>query len=591
MAAPLFLLAPPRSYTSLMNAMLGQHPQAFGLPELCLFNVTHLKGMWVRESDEMENHAKTRQGLLRAVAEIYAGEQTTNAITMAHHWCIARQNWSVADVYRELVDQIDPLVSVEKSPSYTISVQRMADIYAAFPNARFLHLTRHPIGQAKSVMAMNDGAFALYVNSIEFLGDRATVEPQFAWHDLNVNILNFLATVPAEQQMRIRGEDIMGNPRYWLAEVCRWLGLRDDEEAVDQMMRPEQSPFACFGPITALFGNDPNFLAGPTFRPHTVKNLPLDGPVPWRKDGRGLRPEVIELAKDFGYGDAGENFAMRPIARRHHRIGPIDGNPVTTHPNFDALTPEQRALRAALLFEFKEKKVKDYVGKQIVYLAPEAQKEPAEDAIAFLFDEHGRPPANAPIEDIIDEGKKIEYSIRWLEAILVQLKKRYAALQQMESDALDRLSESLPELPATEVIESIGETAIAESPNVQVPVLEDKNKPKGFEVALQEAVTVEFKSKKLKKLVEKSVTNIHTNVMIAENVRFLFDESGLPPADTPVDELIEERRRIGQIAEWVEAMLAQVRGGLVRLKEIESEALAFLERGYLRKAEKKSKGK
>ena len=30
MAAPLFLLAPPRSYTSLVNAMIGQHPQAFG---------------------------------------------------------------------------------------------------------------------------------------------------------------------------------------------------------------------------------------------------------------------------------------------------------------------------------------------------------------------------------------------------------------------------------------------------------------------------------------------------------------------------------------------------------------------------------
>ena len=42
MTAPLFLLAPPRSYTSLVNAMLGQHPQAFGLPELCLFNVERL---------------------------------------------------------------------------------------------------------------------------------------------------------------------------------------------------------------------------------------------------------------------------------------------------------------------------------------------------------------------------------------------------------------------------------------------------------------------------------------------------------------------------------------------------------------------
>ena len=91
MAAPLFLLAPPRSYTSLINAMLGQHPQCFGLPELCLFNVEYLMELWVRTSDEMGSEAKTRHGLLRAVAEIYAGEQTMDSVRMANHWCAARQ--------------------------------------------------------------------------------------------------------------------------------------------------------------------------------------------------------------------------------------------------------------------------------------------------------------------------------------------------------------------------------------------------------------------------------------------------------------------------------------------------------------------
>ncbi len=301
MAAPLFLLAPPRSYTSLMNAMLGQHPQCFGLPELCLFNVETLLELWVRTSDEMSNDSKTRQGLLRAVAEIYAGEQTSATITMASHWCAVREHRSTADVYRELVDAIDPLIAVEKSPSYTIDVERMVRMRRAFPEARFLHLTRHPVGQCKSVMAMNDGAFALYVNSIEFQEDRAIVEPQFAWHDLNVNILNFLDSVPAEQQMRIRGEDIMGNPQHYLREVCRWLGIREDEEAVEAMMHPERSPFACFGPINALFGNDPNFLSGPTFRPHVVKVPSLDKPVPWRDDRQGLKPEVVALARELGY--------------------------------------------------------------------------------------------------------------------------------------------------------------------------------------------------------------------------------------------------------------------------------------------------
>ncbi len=66
-------------------------------------------------------------------------------------------------------------------------------------------------------------------------------------------------------------------------------------------MHPERSPFACFGPVSALFGNDPNFLSGPTFRPHKPKIPPLDKPVPWRKDGRGLYVEVISLAHEFGY--------------------------------------------------------------------------------------------------------------------------------------------------------------------------------------------------------------------------------------------------------------------------------------------------
>lgn len=301
MAAPIFLLAPPRSYTSLINAMLGQHPQCFGLPELCLFNVERLLDLWVRDSDEINNISKTRQGLLRAVAEIYAGEQSAAAVRMASRWATARAQRSTAEVYRELVEKLDPLVAVEKSPSYTIAESRLHAMRAAFPEARFVHLLRHPVAQCKSVMAMNEGAFALHVNSIDFLEDRAVVEPQFAWHDLNVNILNFLRSVPAGQQLRVRGEDIMADPEGQLGAICRWAGLRDDAEAVDAMMHPERSPFACFGPINALFGNDPNFLSGPTFRPHKPKVPSLTASVPWRDDRRPPFPAVVELAREFGY--------------------------------------------------------------------------------------------------------------------------------------------------------------------------------------------------------------------------------------------------------------------------------------------------
>ncbi len=302
MAAPLFLLAPPRSYTSLVNAMLGQHPQAFGLPELCLFNVGKLLDLWRGSvGDIAENGSMVRHGLLRALAEIYCGEQSSATTNMALRWCSAREEWSTAQVFQEIVARLHPLVAVEKSPSYTMSVARMRAMVEAFPDARFVHLVRHPVAQAKSVMAINDGAFTIKVNAFEIGEDYALMEPQIAWHDINLNILDFLDDVPAEQQMRMRGEDIMAEPERHLAQIASWAGLRDDDAAIAEMMHPERSPFACFGPINALFGNDPNFLAGPTFRPHKPKVPSLSAKVPWRDDGKGLYPEVIALAKEFGY--------------------------------------------------------------------------------------------------------------------------------------------------------------------------------------------------------------------------------------------------------------------------------------------------
>ena len=301
MAAPLFLLAPPRSYTSVINAMIGQHPRAFGLPELNLFNVGKVRELWGRVSNEIGGDSNRRHGLLRAVAEIYAGEQTRASVTMARHWAAAREDRTTGEAYRELADRIDPLIPGDTSPAYTVSMERLGRMYAAFPEARFIHLVRHPVPQGMSVLNLNNGIFALFVNAFEFEDNRVTVDPQIAWHDININILNFLDRVPQERQMRIRGEDFMEHPRAQLREVCRWLGIRDDDDALEEMMHPERSSFACFGPITALFGNDPSFLRSPAFREHRPKIPPLEGPLPWRSDGKGLRPEVIDLAYEFGY--------------------------------------------------------------------------------------------------------------------------------------------------------------------------------------------------------------------------------------------------------------------------------------------------
>ncbi|TGD76094.1 sulfotransferase [Mangrovimicrobium sediminis] len=303
MADPLFILAPPRSYTSLVNAMLGVHPQAFGLPELNLFTVETLADLWStrgKNGQDISEYSTRKHGLLRTVAEIYAGEQSTDSIQMARHWVNRRFHRTTGEIYRELVDAVDPLITVEKSPAYVVNPQFMERILETFPNAKFIHLVRHPWGQCKSVMNLLQLS-ALVTDSIDYSGDEPILDPQIAWHDSHINILEFLETVPRENYIRVLGEVFLEHCDEQLAMVCDWLGIRSDAQAIEAMKHPESSPFSCFGPAHAALGNDPNFLRKPHYTPFRPSKLSLDEPLPWRPDGRSFNHSVVALAHDFGY--------------------------------------------------------------------------------------------------------------------------------------------------------------------------------------------------------------------------------------------------------------------------------------------------
>jgi hypothetical protein len=122
-----------------------------------------------------------------------------------------------------------------------------------------------------------------------------------SWHRVNKHIMAFLDKLAPERFRRVRAEDLLGHPDKHLYEISEWLGLRSDPQAVEEMKHPERSPFAFIGPPTAPGGGDGKFFKNPVLRqpgPHTHR---LNEPLPWRKDGKGLRDEVRELAHAFGY--------------------------------------------------------------------------------------------------------------------------------------------------------------------------------------------------------------------------------------------------------------------------------------------------
>jgi len=286
MTEPLIILAPMRSFSTVTGAMLGQHPQMYSLLETHLFICDTMGRWWA-----MCRHHNLDHGLARAIAELLVGRQDEASVEWARTWILRHLHWTTAEFFRFLAGLVHPSVLVDKSPLIVNRIEHLQRAYAAFPHARFLHLTRHPVGFGVS--------FLKFFND---LGIPIAIDPQVRWHRQHSNVLKFLANVPPEQQMRLRGEDLLADPDHHLRTITSWLGLRTDADAIEKMKHPERSKFAKFGPNNArLGGGDTEFFRNPRLRRSKRAVQSLEGSLPWRFDGIGFTPDVRKLARDLGY--------------------------------------------------------------------------------------------------------------------------------------------------------------------------------------------------------------------------------------------------------------------------------------------------
>lgn len=310
---PLVILALPRSFTSLVCAMLGQHPQLYGLPETHLLCEETL-GDWFERAARAP--WPMAHGLLRAVAQLYFGAQDETTIRMARKWLMARSDLTTEFVFKLLADRVFPLALADKSPSTVDSLEVLQRARAWFPQARFIHLVRHPRGYGESVMKLIKSRrqplppshWLLRVASrpaphedAQRRRDPPVLDPQNEWHARNTMICDFLQSVPDDQHLRVRGEDLLREPDETLRQIATWMGLRTDASAIEEMKHPERSHYAFPGPLGARYGNDGLFLQQPALRPGRAAVEDLEAPLAWRHDGQGFSPYVKLLARDFGY--------------------------------------------------------------------------------------------------------------------------------------------------------------------------------------------------------------------------------------------------------------------------------------------------
>lgn len=298
---PLFILAPPRSFTSVTCAMLGEHPQMFGLAEVNLFGGDSMADM----QELYRTRALLQAGLLRSLAQIAFSEQTEETVEAARRWLLDNSDLSTDEVFRTLQSWLPDRILIDKSPLHVLHPDAMRRMRTRFPDARYLHLTRHPGDTIKSVLQLQRTFRDRLLERAPALGAlraprQAQGAPEKYWLQPHLAIIDFLESVPADRQMRLRGEDLLRDPPRYLRRIAEWLEVRTDDEAVAAMLHPENSPFAREGPANAKYGNDPNFMEKPALRPYTYAPRPLTW-EPQPGQAVELSETICDYAMQFGY--------------------------------------------------------------------------------------------------------------------------------------------------------------------------------------------------------------------------------------------------------------------------------------------------
>lgn len=268
MKDPLIILSPPRSFSSVISTMIGEHPEIYGFPELHLFSGKTLEDIISRE-EKAGNPAPP--GLIRTLAQEHDGVQNSRSIIKAIAWLTQRRHWPTKKLFDYLLNLVDPLMGLEKSPETAGKVKFLERSYLWFPRAYYLHLTRHPLSTRKSLQEF----YQHKKRKKTKITAKYEVDGLIIWYMMHKNIINFTRTLPVGQFMRIKGENLLSEPDLYLPQIVQWMGLRTDIEAIDAMKHPERSPYAYVGPAPVRGGNDPKFMRSPKLREGKVKEPSL----------------------------------------------------------------------------------------------------------------------------------------------------------------------------------------------------------------------------------------------------------------------------------------------------------------------------
>ena len=218
----LFILAPPRSGTTLLRVMLAGHPKLFAAAELQLLSFNTLAE---RKEAFAGKFSLWLEGTLRAVMEL----QNCDADEARRIMADFEERLSTKEFYRVIQKWSGARILVDKSPHYALDPGSLDKAERDFENALYIHLTRHPYANIKSFESYHMDQ-VLYLNKHDF---DARDLGELVWAHSHENVLEFLQDVPQERQFRLRYEDLVTDPETHMRSLCERFGLRYHPDLVN----------------------------------------------------------------------------------------------------------------------------------------------------------------------------------------------------------------------------------------------------------------------------------------------------------------------------------------------------------------------
>lgn len=237
-----FLLSSPRAGSTLLRVMLAGHPQLFCPPELHLLPFDTLRDRQVALSGSYLD-----EGLQRALMELM--QIDADAVSaLLNDWI--ERNTPVQAVYDKLQQLAQQRLVVDKSPTYSLSLNTLQRAELLFEGAKFIHLVRHPYAVIDSFVK----------NRMHKIFSLAETDPyrlaEQVWTLSNRNVQTFLETVDPQRHIHLRYEDLVTQPEQAMARLCDFLALPFDPA----VLTPYQGQRMTDGVRTnSMAVDDPNF--------------------------------------------------------------------------------------------------------------------------------------------------------------------------------------------------------------------------------------------------------------------------------------------------------------------------------------------